>query len=528
MSAVAERSIAPTDDDEVSSTTGDESGRDYEHPAALELDIEGMTCASCVRRVERSLMKVTNVAGANVNLATERAVVSGSAEPVDLLAAVEKIGYHARLVQQDKEDTAGGDLVSRQAGEARRHLLDLGIGGALTVPVMILGLVFANRFAGENLVLLVLAFPVWAYVGRSFHVGAIRSARHGTANMDTLVSLGASAAFLYSAWVTFSTAGGDTYFDTAAVIVTLILLGRYLESRARSQASSAIKRLAGLSAKSARLMKDGVEIEIPLSAVRPGDVMLVRPGEKIPTDGVVVTGQASVDESMISGESIPVDHVAGDEVIGATLAMGGGLTVRATRVGRDTALARIIRLVERAQSEKAPAQRLADQISQYFVPAVLIVAAGTVTAWMVTGHSFATAMIAAVAVLVVACPCALGLATPTAIMVASGRGAEHGILLRGGEALENMRMVNEVLLDKTGTLTVGRPAVTQLVVMPPQRNRGGRSAAACGNCGVQLRASARARHRRLCKVQGAGSGCVRGIRIHEPCWSRRPGEGQRS
>ena len=429
----------------------------------VELRVEGMTCASCVRRVERTVGKVPEVVDASVNLATETATIHGFASVDALMAAVERAGYHAAVIEHDMGESAQPDIVEEQARQARRHLIDIAIGATLSLPVLILSLGFANSFPRENLLLLVLTLPVWAYVGRAFHIAAMRGIRHGSVNMDTLVSLGSSTAFLYSAWVTFFQSGGDTYFDTAALIITLILLGKYLEARARSQASSAIKRLAGLSAKSAIVLRDGVEVEVPVSRVRPGDLLIVRPGTKIPVDGIIISGRASVDEAMITGESMPVDRGPEDDVVGATIPMDGALTMRATRVGADTALARIIRLVERAQAEKAPAQRLADQISQYFVPVVLAISAVTFAAWVTTGHSTATAMVAAVAVLVVACPCALGLATPTAIMVASGRGAEHGILMRGGEALERLHAINEVILDKTGTLTEGRPSVTDIL-----------------------------------------------------------------
>ena len=429
----------------------------------MELAIEGMTCASCVRRVERSLAKVDGVAEVSVNLATEQALVHGSAPAPALLAAVERAGYHARLIEAEQTDREADELLGRQARIARRRQIDIVVGASLTAPLLILSMLFMNRFSGENVLLLALAFPVWAYVGRNFHLGAIRATRHGTANMDTLVSLGSSAAFLYSVWSTFFQANAETYFDTAAAIVTLISVGKYLEAVARNRAGQAIKRLASLGARSARLLHDGVEVEVPLARVQVGDLLLVRPGEKIPLDGRVVEGRASVDESMISGESLPVERGAGDEVVGASINVDGFLTVQVTRVGKDTALARIIHLVEQAQTSKAPAQRLADQISQYFVPAVLLVAAATYLGWVFSGHSAVQAMIAAVAVLVIACPCALGLATPTAIMVGSGRGAENGILIRGGESLERLRLIDEVVLDKTGTITLGRPVVTQIV-----------------------------------------------------------------
>ena len=439
------------------------------------LDIEGMTCASCVRRVERALGKVPGVDQASVNLATEQAAVRGTASLPALLAAVQQAGYDASLAESG-EDLAEetDDLVARQQRAARRRLVDILLGAALTVPLLILSMFFMDRFPRENLLLLVLALPVWAYVGRSFHLGAVRAIQHGTANMDTLVSLGASVAFLYSAWATFFQSHAVTYFDTAAAIITLISIGKYLEARARASAGAAIKRLAGLSAKSAHVLYDGAEVEVPLSQVQVGNVLIVRPGEKIPVDGIVLDGEASVDESMITGESIPVSREPGDDVVGGSIDVDGLLTMRATRVGQDTALARIIHLVEKAQTTKAPAQRLADQISQYFVPAVLLIAAGTFAGWVLTGHSGTEAMIAAVAVLVIACPCALGLATPAAIMVGTGRGAANGILIKGGESLERMRLVNDVVLDKTGTITSGRPAVTRVVGLPddvPERQR---------------------------------------------------------
>jgi Cu+-exporting ATPase len=285
--------------------------------------------------------------------------------------------------------------------------------------------------------------------------------------MDTLISLGSSVAFLSSAAVTVTGSREATYFDTAAAIITLISVGKYLEARARGQAGAAIKRLAGLSARWAHVLHGGDEFEVPLSQVRPGDVLIVRAGEKVPVDGVVLTGRAAVDESMLTGESLPVERVEGDEVLGATVVGSGVLTVRATRVGKDTALARIIRLVEEAQTSKAPAQRLADRISQYFVPAVLVIAFGTFIGWLMAGYSTTDAMVAAVAVLVIACPCALGLATPTAIMVGSGRGAQHGILIRNGESLERIRLVDDVVLDKTGTITEGKPAVTRIQGVGP-------------------------------------------------------------
>jgi len=443
--------------------------------AETRFDIEGMTCASCVRRVERALAKVPGVDAVSVNLATEQAAVRGAATLPALLSAVQGAGYQATLTESGQELAAETeDLVAHQGRAARRQLWDIVLGAVLTIPLLVLSMFFMDRFPAENFLLLALALPVWAYVGRSFHLGAVRALRHGTANMDTLVSLGATVAFLYSVWATFFQAHAVTYFDTAAAIITLIAVGKYLEARARANAGATIKRLAGLSAKSAHVLYDGTEVEVPLEVVRVRDVLIVRPGEKIPVDGVVLEGEASVDESMITGESVPVQRDPGDEVVGGSINTDGLLTMRAIRVGKDTALARIIHLVEQAQTSKAPAQRLADQISQYFVPAVLLIAAGTFVGWVLTGHSGTEAMIAAVAVLVIACPCALGLATPAAIMVGTGWGAANGILIKGSESLERMRLVNDVVLDKTGTITEGRPSVTSVIALPDDTEERGR------------------------------------------------------
>lgn len=439
----------------------------------IRLDIEGMTCASCVRRVERALGKVPGVDEVSVNLATEQAMVRGDAPVLALLSAVQRSGYAASVAESGAERAEEtNDLVARQERAVRRRLVDIGVGVVLTVPLLVLSMLYMDRFAGENLVLLILALPVWAYVGRNFHLGAVRAARHGTANMDTLVSLGSSVAFLYSVWAALVQTHAVTYFDTAAAIITLISVGKYLEARARASAGSAIKRLAGLSAKSAHVLHDGIEVELPLSQVRVGNLLIVRPGEKVPVDGVVVEGEAGIDESMLTGESLPAHRRPGDDVVGGSIDVDGVLKVRATGVGHDTALARIIHLVEQAQTAKAPAQRLADQISQVFVPVILFIALGTYGGWVLTGHSGTQAMIAAVAVLVIACPCALGLATPAAIMVVTGRGAANGILIKGGESLERMRSINEVVLDKTGTITTGRPAVRWIVAVPEDTDRG--------------------------------------------------------
>jgi Cu+-exporting ATPase len=340
---------------------------------------------------------------------------------------------------------------------------------------------FLNSFPGENYLLLVLTTPVWAIVGWEFHRGAIRMLRHCSANMDTLVSLGSTAAYLLSVVATFfpHIVGPITFYDTTALIVTLIYLGKYLEARAKGQTNEAIKKLIGLQARTAHVVRAEQEVELPIEQVQVGDELIVRPGEKIPVDGAVLSGISSVDESMITGESIPVEKVEGEPLIGATINQRGLLRMRATKVGADTVLANIIRMVEQAQGSKAPIQRLADTISGIFVPVVLVIAALTFIGWAIIGHVSAlnsaamlgasnpwiVAIIAAVAVLVVACPCALGLATPTAIMVGTGKGAEQGILIKGGESLERIHAVRAVLLDKTGTVTKGKPELTDVIAL---------------------------------------------------------------
>ena len=459
----------------------------------MTLAVEGMTCASCVRRVERSLSKVPGVAEASVNLATERATVTFAPDETtlaDLIGAVEKAGYGAEEVvaapmpvaTETGEFEPDAESVRRQRDLVRRrNTLALGI--ALSIPVIVLSMFFMNRFPGENWLLLALTTPIWAYVGWDFHRTALRVVRHFGANMDVLVSLGSTAAFLMSVVATIwpDVVGMTTFYDTTALIVTLIYLGKYLEARAKGQTSEAIKRLAGLRANVAHVVRNGRELDLPLAQVVVGDELIVRPGEKIPTDGVVLSGSSPVDESMLTGESLPVEKSAGETVIGATINQTGMLRVRATRVGSETTLAGIIRMVEQAQGSKAPIQRLADTVSGIFVPAVLVIALLTFIGWTVAGYVFGfapqgaaegmavtspwiVALVAAIAVLVVACPCALGLATPTAIMVGTGQGAEQGVLIKGGESLERIEAVSAVVLDKTGTITRGKPELTDIIV----------------------------------------------------------------
>jgi Cu+-exporting ATPase len=427
--------------------------------------VAGMTCASCVGRVERAIEKVPGVLGASVNLANEKATVeylAGEVTPRDLAETVEGSGYGA---VRDEYNKLWADFLLAAALTA---LILLG-----SLPMM-LGLEPLIPMMSLNLVLLLLATPVQFWAGRRFYQGAWGALKHGQANMNTLVVMGTSAAYLYSAVVAlapelFAAGRADVYFDTSALIVTLILLGRLLEARAKGRTNEAIKKLASLQAKTARVVRGqdlGEEVDVPVEDVRVGDVVVVRPGEKVPVDGRVLSGESAVDESMITGESIPVTKREGDEVIGATMNASGSFRLTATKVGEDTALYQIMRMVEEAQGSKAPIQRLADRISSVFVPAVIGVAAATFAVWLLFGPEPALtfALMNTVAVLIIACPCAMGLATPTSIMVGTGKGAEAGILIKGGEALEGAHKLGTVVLDKTGTLTRGRPELTNVVI----------------------------------------------------------------
>jgi P-type Cu+ transporter len=439
----------------------------------ITLGVTGMTCANCVGWVERALEKVPGVLEANVNLANERATVgyvAGQVEPRDLEEAVEDAGYEVvRGEKPSVEDT--------HEHENKKLRMDFLLAATLTALIllgslpMMLGLEPPIPMMWLNLGLLVLATPVQFWAGRRFYRGAWGALKHGQANMNTLVVMGTSAAYLYSAVAAlapglFAAGRADVYFDTSALIITLILLGRLLEARAKGRTNEAIKKLAGLQAKTARVVRGGEEVDVPVEDVHVGGVVVVRPGEKIPVDGRVVSGGSAVDESMITGESIPVTKEEGDEVIGATINASGSFRFAATKVGKDTALSQIIRMVEEAQGSKAPIQRLADRISAVFVPAVIGVAAATFAVWLLLGPepAFTFALLNTVAVLIIACPCAMGLATPTSIMVGTGKGAESGILIKGGEALEGAHQLDTVVLDKTGTLTRGRLELTDVVV----------------------------------------------------------------
>jgi len=442
----------------------------------IDLPIVGMHCASCVARVEKSLLAKDGVLKASVNLATGKARVEylpARLTATDLKAAVESAGYKVL----DTGDTAEVEDVERRVRESEYRALTrkLIAGAVLTVPIF-----FGNMhhvfpwtpsFLANAFLLWILTTPVEFLIGWQFHRGAWKSLRHRTADMNTLISVGTLAAYLYSAAATlapsfFLGAGvaPDVYFDTSAVIIVLILFGRWLEARAKGRTSEAIKKLAGLQPKTARVIRAGVEQDIPVADVVVGDWVVVRPGERIPVDGVVREGASAVDESMISGESLPVEKKPGNRVTGATINKAGSFKFEAVKIGKDTVLAQIIRLVQEAQGSKAPIQRLADVIASYFVPVVISIAVATFAVWYFFGPapSLTRALLNFVAVMIIACPCALGLATPTAVMVGTGRGAEHGILIKGGESLETAHKLTTIVFDKTGTLTKGEPAVTDL------------------------------------------------------------------
>ena len=425
----------------------------------VDLPITGMTCASCAARVERSLNDVEGVT-ATVNYATERATVDYDAAavvPEQLVDAVEAVGYGALL--PGDEDVHAGDRDT--AASLRRRLV---ISAALSLPVLLLSMIPSLQFDGWEWVAFALATPVVLWGALPFHVATWANLRHGAATMDTLISVGVLAAWAWSVYALFAP-DTDMYFETASVVTTFVLAGRYLEARAKRSAGAALRALLELGAKEVALLDDdGLERQVPVERVMPGDRFVVRPGEKVATDGVVEEGSSAVDMSMLTGEAVPVEVGPGSEVAGATVNAGGRIVVRATKVGADTAVAQIARLVTEAQSGKAPVQRLADRISGVFVPAVIGLAVVTFAAWLALGGSAGDAFTAAVAVLIIACPCALGLATPTALMVGTGRGAQLGLLIKGPEVLESTRKVDTVVLDKTGTVTTGRMSLVELTV----------------------------------------------------------------
>ncbi|MBI1734124.1 MAG: copper-translocating P-type ATPase [Candidatus Rokubacteria bacterium] len=453
-------------------------------PATVErvtLPVRGMHCAACVGKVERALTGVPGVTGAAVNLATERAAIAFDPDRVGVAAiraAVDAAGYELGEAPVAADAGEGKDRErearEREQREMRRKFL---VGAVLSLPLLVGGMPdlfpFAPAWLRDPWMLLLLATPVQFWVGSQFHAGFLHDLRYRTASMATLVSIGTNAAYFFSVAVTlrphaFTTAGAHmTYYETAAVVITLVVLGRWLEARARGRTSDAIRRLVQLAPRTARVLRDGAEVDVPTAEVRVGDTVRIRPGERVPVDGVVVDGGSTIDQSMLTGESVPVEVRADSKVAAGTVNRTGSFLFRATRVGRDTTLARIIRLVEEAQGSRAPIQRLADRVAAVFVPIVLVIAALTFLAWWAFGPEPALvfALTNAVAVLVIACPCAMGLATPTAIMVGTGRGAEHGVLIKSAAALEQLHRVGTIVFDKTGTLTVGRPAVTDVVAL---------------------------------------------------------------
>ena len=442
----------------------------------MTLGVERMTCAACVSHVEEALQGVTGVHGARVNLATEQATVEylpGAVSFETLKSAVDEAGYGLHKIDEGVADADAAEK-EREVRALLRRVLVAGAAGVFLLLASFNVIPGLRDMADQSrfMIMFGLATPVQFWAGWQFYRGAWGAARHRTANMSTLIAVGTSAAYLYSVVGTFAPGfferGGleaEVYYDTAVVIIALILLGRYLEARARSQTSSTIKKLMGLRPKTARLLKDGREADIPIDEVVAGDVVIVRPGEKLPVDGVIVDGHSAVDEAMLTGENIPVEKGPGDRVYAATVNATGSFTFQATKVGKETALAQIVRLVQEAQGSKAPIQRLADTIASRFVPAVIGIAAFSFVLWIFLGPSptFTFALLAFVAVLIIACPCALGLATPTAIMVGTGRGAESGILVRSAEALETAHRLDAIVLDKTGTLTLGKPQVTDIL-----------------------------------------------------------------
>ncbi|MHA6258502.1 heavy metal translocating P-type ATPase [Sporosarcina sp. CAU 1771] len=440
-------------------------------------NISGMTCAACATRIEKRVSKMDGVTNANVNFALETIAVEydyRQVQTTEIIAAVKKLGYEL-IPKQD-----GKDKIDHQEQEIKKQQNKFIFSAILTFPLLwtmiahfeFLSFIYLPEILMNPWLQLALATPVQFIVGAQFYKGAFNSLRNKSANMDVLIALGTSAAYFYSLYLSFewmnagSIGHADLYFEAAAVIITLIVLGKLFEVRAKGKTSQAIQKLLGLQAKTARVLRDGVELELPIEQVVTGDTVLVRPGESIPVDGEIIEGRSAIDESMITGESLPIDKVAGDTVIGATINRNGSLQIKATNVGKDTALAKIVKVVEEAQGSKADIQRLADRISSVFVPIVVVIAISTFLIWYfaVAPGDLRSALIPTITILVIACPCALGLATPTSIMAGSGRAAEMGLLFKGGEHLENTRSIDTVVLDKTGTVTKGEPALTDITV----------------------------------------------------------------
>lgn len=429
----------------------------------VTLNVRGMHCASCVALVEKALKKTDGVSEATVNLSTEKAYVEFDESKVSvskLISAVKNSGYDALVSTEASKSFE--ELAKKEELARMKRLLIFSI--MLAVPATLVGMFFM-KVPSAVYILFILSTPVQFISGARFYRGAWAALKNKTSNMDTLIAVGTSAAYFYSVYVMLSSPMEDQYFETSAVLITFVLAGKYLEAMAKGKTSEAIKKLMDLSPKNATLIRDGREVAVPVESVKVGDVILVKPGEKIPVDGVLVSGGSTVDESMITGESMPVEKNVGDTVIGSTINKHGSFQFRATKVGGDTTLAHIIQLVEDAQGSKAPIQRFADVVSSYFVPAVIAIAVLSFVVWLLLGKTLAFALIIAVSVLVISCPCALGLATPTAIMVGIGKGASEGILIKSGEALEAAQKVDTIVFDKTGTITNGTPSVTDFIVL---------------------------------------------------------------
>ena len=440
----------------------------------IDLKLKGMTCAACAARIEKKLNKLEGVQKAAINFATEKATVEYDSSRVkvsDMVKAVEALGYNAQRAEEASPDREK----EQREKEIRRLRTELIISAVLSSPLimaMLLTLVQIDlAFLHNEYFQLIIATPIQFIIGFRFYKHAFYALRAKSANMDVLIAMGTSAAYFFSIYNAFfqpmkeGVLMKDLYFEAAAVIITLILLGKYLEAVAKGKTSEAIKKLMGLQAKTARVIRNGAEEDIPIEDVEVGDVVVVRPGEKVPVDGKMIEGNSSLDESMLTGESLPVEKKAGDYVIGATINKFGTFKFEATKIGKDTALSQIIKMVEDAQGSKAPIQKIADQVSGIFVPVVIGIAVLTFLIWYLAIGNFTMGIVSAVAILVIACPCALGLATPTAIMVGTGKGAENGILFKGGEHLEIAYKVNAVVLDKTGTITKGKPDVTDVTTL---------------------------------------------------------------
>ena len=433
----------------------------------IDFQITGMHCASCATLINRSLSKEEGVKEANVNYATAKASVvfdDTKLSEKELIELIKRRGYGATVSEGIRD-------YEKQNQQEQQEIMNLSwlfiISLAFTIPIFIIGMVFMwihIMIPNKDLILFILATPVQFIVGSQFYRGAWVSLKNKTANMDTLIAVGTTAAYLFSVYVIFFMPTQGQYFETSSILITLVLMGKLLEARSKGKTSDAIKQLMSLTPKIAQVMRNGREMNIKIDDVLVGDIVLVKPGEKIPVDGKVIAGSSAVDESMITGESIPVEKQVGSMVIGATINKNGSLRFKAIKVGENTTLSHIIRLIEDAQGKKAPIQRFADNVSAYFVPAVMSIALITFLVWLVVfGKDFAFALIAAVSVLVIACPCALGLATPTAIMVGTGLGAKYGILIKGGDALETAHQIKQVIFDKTGTITNGQPEVTDII-----------------------------------------------------------------